>query len=78
MLDYAPNWGIPLELRKFTIEELLQADEVLLFSSSKHPMPIVRVEDHIIGDGKVGNMAKKIFDLYEAELAQVCGPRPGK
>ena len=78
MLDYAPKWGIPLELRKFTIEELLQADEVLLFSSSKHPMPIVRVEGHIIGDGKVGKMAEKIFDLYEAELARACGPRPGK
>lgn len=45
MLEYAPAWGIDLEQRRFSIDELLTADEVLLFSSSKHPMPIVRVEE---------------------------------
>lgn len=75
MLSYAPKWGIPLEQRKFTVEELLSADEVLLFSSSKHPMPIVRVEDRLIGGGKVGPLARRIFELYEKEMEQVCGPR---
>ena len=78
ILSYAPKWGIPLEERKYTIEELLDADEVLLFSSSKHPMPIVQVEDRVIGDGKVGPVALRIFDLYEQEMAKVCGPRPQK
>ena len=76
MLSYAPCWGIGLEQRKYTIDELLQADEVLLFSSSKHPMPIVRVEEHTIAEGRVGKMARTIFDLYERELAKICGPRP--
>ena len=78
MLEYAPLWGIPLEQRKYTIDELLSADEVLLFSSSKHPMPIVRVEDHIIGDGRVGPMAKRIFELFEGEMEKLCGKRPAK
>ncbi len=78
MLDYAPRWGIALEQRKYTVEELLGADEVLLFSSSKHPMPIVRVEERIIGDGRVGPMAKRIFALFETEMEKLCGKRPAK
>ncbi|MBR2783491.1 MAG: aminotransferase class IV [Firmicutes bacterium] len=78
ILAYAPRWGIPLEQRRFTVEELLQADEVLLFSSSKHPMPIVRVEETPIAGGRVGPLARRIFELYEAELTQTCGPRPRK
>ena len=78
MLDYAPLWGIELEQRKYTVDELLASDEVLLFSSSKHPMPIVRVEERIIGDGRVGPMAKRIFALFEAEMEKLCGKRPAK
>ncbi|MBO7668564.1 MAG: aminotransferase class IV [Firmicutes bacterium] len=78
MLEYAPLWGIELEQRKYTVDELLAADEVLLFSSSKHPMPIVRVEDRRIGDGRVGPMAKRIFELYEREMDKRCGKRPEK
>ncbi|MBR5429961.1 MAG: aminotransferase class IV [Firmicutes bacterium] len=78
MLTFAPRWGIPLIQRTYTIEELLEADEVLLFSSSKHPMPIVRVEEHRIGDGRPGPVAGRIFDLFEREMEKVLGPRPAR
>jgi hypothetical protein len=41
-------------------------------------MPIVMVEYHIIGDGRVGPMAKRIFELFEGEMEKLCGKRPAK
>lgn len=76
LVEFAPQWGIPLEEREYTVEELLDADEVLLMAATKHPMPIVRVDGQCIGQGRVGPMAQKIYQNYEAEMAKVCGPRP--
>ena len=75
IIEYAPAWRIPVEQRVFSVEELLAADEVLLMSASKHPLPIVSVAGQANGDGRVGPLARRIYELFEAEIAAVCGPR---
>lgn len=45
----------PVEERAFDVDALYDADEVFLTSSTKMVMPIVRVDDRMIGDGRPGS-----------------------
>ncbi len=52
----------------FSVRRLLDADEVFITSSAKGVLPIVRIEDHIISDGKVGiisaDVKQKLYKVY--------------
>ena len=50
----------------FKIEQLYGADEVFITSSTKEIMPITRVDDLLIGDGKVGAVAQKLITAFKA------------
>lgn len=54
----------PLELRPVSREELLSSDEVLIASSTKEVVPIVQVDDQIIGDRRVGPVARKVMEMF--------------
>ena len=50
-----------------TVEELFQADEVFITSTTKNIMPVRRIEDRDIGTGKPGIVTQhmmKLFDEY--------------
>jgi D-alanine transaminase len=47
---------IPVEERFFTIEELMDADEVWLTSSTKEIAPVNQINGSVIGTGIVGNI----------------------
>ena len=50
-----------LELRDITLEEYYTADEVILTSSTKEVLPVVKVDDVTIGDGAPGEMTKRLM-----------------
>ncbi|NDV90087.1 D-alanine aminotransferase [Alteromonas sp. 345S023] len=50
----------------FTTEDLLDADEVWLSSSSKELMPVVEVDGNTIADGNVGDMWEAAIKAYNA------------
>lgn len=54
--------------RDVSIKELKSADECFLTASFKKVCPIVQIDSHKIGKGKVGEETKLLMDLYEKEL----------
>lgn len=69
-LDVArPHFAI--EERDVSLEELYTADEAFLTSSFKDVMPVVKVGDKVIGDGKVGPITKRVMELFE-EFRKAC------
>ena len=50
-----------------TVGELLSADEVWITSSGKEILPVVKVGDNQIGDGKVGEIWQKVFSIYSEQ-----------
>lgn len=50
----------------FKLEQLYSANEVFITSSTKEVMPIVQVDDLLIGDGKVGAVSQKLVKLFNA------------
>jgi branched-subunit amino acid aminotransferase/4-amino-4-deoxychorismate lyase len=64
VVTLARNAGLEVEERDMTIEEMRNADEAFLTASFKEVVPVVKVDDQIIGDGKVGPVTKKVIDLF--------------
>ena len=56
--------GVTFEERGFTLDEAKAANEAFLTSSSGHVLPITRIDDSVIGDGKPGPITKRLRDAY--------------
>ncbi|GAB3794443.1 D-amino-acid transaminase [Virgibacillus kimchii] len=48
----------------YTVEELLQADEVFISATKSDIIPILKVDDHTIGNGKPGEVTKSIIQEF--------------
>ena len=55
----------PVEIGEITLNELIGADEFFITSTSKRVLPIVKVENELIGDGKPGKVSRKIKIQFE-------------
>jgi branched-chain amino acid aminotransferase len=65
VVEMAPSLGFELEIRPFSLEEVLGADEFFMTSTNKRVMPIVKVDDHLIANGLVGAKTKKLMTAFD-------------
>jgi D-alanine transaminase len=62
----ATDGSIPVEERVITMDEVWDADEVWISSSSKEVVPVVKLDGKPVGDGKPGPVWEKAAKLYSA------------
>lgn len=62
--------GIELELRSFSVEELYSAREVFLTSSTSYVLPVIKVDDRVIGNGYPGLISQKLRTIYEKFMSE--------
>ena len=75
VLQIASDVGIEREECPLMIDDLLDADEVLLTNAIMQVMPVVRVERRDIGQGRVGPISKRLYQEYRNRVQQECaGP----
>lgn len=65
LIDLAKKNGLQVEERKFGIDELMKAKEVFLTSSSLILRPVVRIDNQLVSDGKVGKVAQLLSEAYK-------------
>ena len=53
-----------LEERSFTPEEAYEAKEAFTTSATSLIMPVINIDEHQIGDGKRGNLTRKLYQEY--------------
>jgi len=58
--------SIPIEERIVTLDELHNADEVWITSSSKEIAPVIAVDGKAVGDGQVGDVWQAAQSLFSA------------
>ena len=56
--------GLKIGERPFSVAEAKNAAEALLTSSTNFILPVVKIDDAMIGDGKPGPLAKQLGALY--------------
>jgi D-alanine transaminase len=64
LLQLSREDGIPLEERRFTVEEAYEAAEAFLTSASNFVVPVVTIDGRPVGDGKPGQVTKRLRQLY--------------
>ena len=65
VLELAEDNGIPYQVRKVAKQELFNADEILLTSSTKEVLAITHLDGQPVGQGKPGPMFDKLYSLYQ-------------
>ncbi|MEO1262093.1 MAG: aminotransferase class IV [Bacteroidota bacterium] len=56
-----------IELRDLKLEELHTAKEAFITSTTKQVMPVIKVDDTMIGNGRPGEVTKHLLDLLNNE-----------
>ena len=64
MIELAAERGVPVEERAIPLAELYRADEVFFTGTTTEVRPSVEVDGRKIGDGKVGPVARQLFDAF--------------
>jgi branched-chain amino acid aminotransferase len=64
VIDIARERGIKVEYKKMFPEELKGVEECFLTGTAAEIIPVVKIEDMIIGDGKPGQMTKDLLQDF--------------
>ena len=68
VLSIAREGGFELEEKILLPDELLGADEVFITASSRQVVPIVKVDEQLIADGRPGPVTQKLISLYHEKV----------
>ncbi len=64
-ITLARDLGYEVQERSITRTELYIADELFVTGTAAEITPIISVDNHMVGDGQVGEITKKISDFYQ-------------
>lgn len=71
LLDFAQRLGYKVEERDYTLDELMNADEIVVHSTGSFCIPVKSVDGVAVG-GKAPEMLKKIQDALVADFEEQC------
>jgi D-alanine transaminase len=72
VLELARGAGIPVREEPFLASELPRVDELFIAGTTADVMPIVRVDDHMIGRGVPGPIAQRLQRELRAHIDATC------
>jgi D-alanine transaminase len=64
LIAAAREAGLRVEERPFTVAEAKAAPEAFLTGAGSLLLPVIRIDDTIIGDGRPGEVARRLRSLY--------------
>jgi len=68
VLDLASGL-FPIDIRDISRDELIGADEIFITGTSKGLVPVVRVDDSVIADGRPGKRTRQLMDAMRRHTA---------
>lgn len=71
VLELAAQAGISCREEPITEERLRQADEVWLTSSTREIAPVVRLDGHLLGDGRPGPFWQRMDRLFQKAKQEI-------
>ncbi|MFB3892033.1 MAG: aminotransferase class IV [Phycisphaerae bacterium] len=69
-LEIAADLGVPAERRRFTVQELLGADEAFLVGTASMIMPISHADGRAIAGGAPGPVTLRFMEGYKDRIAR--------
>ena len=74
VLDLARGLGVPVSEEPIAERDIPRLEEVFLVGTTTDVMPIVRVDDRPVGDGKPGPVTARLVKEFRAYLDASCAP----
>ncbi len=71
VISLARQNNLKVATGKFYPADLLAADEAFLTNTSFEIMPLVQVDEKVIGDGTPGKLTKKLHESFNAEITKL-------
>ena len=72
VIAVARKHRVPLKERRVTHKELLAADEAFLTGTTTELLPVVRVDNHRIANGKPGPVTQRLYEMFRKSVEQKC------
>jgi branched-chain amino acid aminotransferase len=64
IIDLAKKTKVPFEERILTRHELYNAEEVFLTGTAAEVIPVIKIDERVIGSGKPGSVTKKLLKAF--------------
>lgn len=64
VMDVAASFGLSVEERAFSVDEAKAADEVFLTAATSVVIPVIRLDQSTIGEGRPGTLSRKLRDAF--------------
>lgn len=71
LLKLAKQLGIHTDERAVSVNELKQADEAIICSSTKGAMAITKVDDKLVGDGTPGSVTRRLMEAWDEYVSGI-------
>ena len=65
VIESAKHCNLTIKESAVTIDELLSADEVWISSSTREVMPITKIDNQLINNGKIGQYWSQVYNHYQ-------------
>lgn len=75
LLELAREAGVQVREERFGRAFLLDADECFYTNSVRELVPVVRVDDQVIGAGEPGELTRRLAELYRADIRRTVARR---
>lgn len=72
VIELTRSSGIPITETPLTVNDVLDADEVMLTNSMMLVMPVARVEKHQVGTGRPGPLARRLLEELRKLVDREC------
>jgi len=73
VIELAEELQIPVREEKFSLEDTLSADEMFLTNTVVEVLPVVTIERHVIGSGRVGPLTRTFLQRYRGRVRKEAG-----
>jgi D-alanine transaminase len=69
VLQLVREEGLNFVERPFSLEEAKRAREAFVTSATSYVTPVVQIDDAVVGNGKPGSVARKLYQAYRSYMA---------
>lgn len=73
VLALAEELGIICDETPFTLADVGEAKEAFMTNTTARVLPVVRVDNQVIGDGKPGDVTRRLAEAYQAHIVSQMG-----
>jgi branched-chain amino acid aminotransferase len=76
VLELAKEHGVRIREAQFTPDQVRDADEAFITSTTRGILPVTRLDDRMVGNGTIGPMTRALMDAFDIAVDRLAGGSP--